>query len=65
MVERSDDFEIEQNEEHADALAAYYALDQNEKLVVQEPVYSQELGLAIEKLKERYELKNLWDILSG
>lgn len=65
MVEKSDDFEIEQSEEHADTLAAYYAFDQNEKIAVQEPVYSQELGLAIEKLREGFELKNLWDILSG
>ncbi|RNA32571.1 Bardet-Biedl syndrome 5 [Brachionus plicatilis] len=65
MVEKCDDIEIEQSQEHADAFASYYAYDQNENFTVQEPVYSQELGLAIEKLKDGYELKNLWDILSG
>lgn len=65
MAEKSDDVELEQNEEHADAFAAYYAYDQSDKMIIQEPVYNQELGLAIEKLKEGYELKNLWDILSG
>jgi Bardet-Biedl syndrome 5 protein len=33
--------------------------------VVREPVYNEELGLAIEKLKDGYQLKNLWDILNG
>ncbi|CAF0794727.1 unnamed protein product [Brachionus calyciflorus] len=65
MIQKSDDVEIEQSDEHVDAFAAYYAYDQNENSSVQEPVYSEELGLAIEKLKEGYQLKNLWDILSG
>lgn len=29
------------------------------------PVYNQELGLAIEKLKDGFELKNLWDVING
>lgn len=30
-----------------------------------DPVYNGELGLAIEKLKDGFELKNLWDVLNG
>lgn len=65
MTQKSDDVEIEQSEEHSDAFAAYYAYDNDENTSVQPPVYSEELGLAIEKLKDGYQLKNLWDILSG
>jgi hypothetical protein len=30
-----------------------------------EPVYNKELGLAIEKLKDGFQLKNLWDVVNG
>ena len=28
-----------------------------------EPVYNQELGLAIERIKDGFELKNLWEVI--
>ena len=30
-----------------------------------DPVYNEELGLAIEKLKDGFELRNLWDVVNG
>lgn len=65
MVKRNDDVEIEQSEEHSDAFAAYYAYDNDDSSSIREPVYNEELGLAIEKLKDGFQLKNLWDVLSG
>lgn len=65
MVQKADDVEIEQSDEHADAFGAYYAYENDDNSNVQEPVYNEELGLAIEKLKEGFTLKNLWDILNG
>ena len=45
---------------------AYYAYDnEDSSQKKKEPVYNEELGLAIEKLKDGFQLKNLWDILSG
>jgi hypothetical protein len=46
-------------------IKAYYAYDNDGANAVREPVYNEELGLAIEKLKDGYQLKNLWDILNG
>ena len=47
-------------------LKAYYAYDTEQTNVEgTEPVYNEELGLAIEKLKDGYQLKHLWDVLSG
>lgn len=65
MIKKNDDVEIEQSEEHSDAFAAYYAYDNDDNNKVREPVYNEELGLAIEKLKDDFQLKNLWDILNG
>lgn len=39
-----------------------YLLDSGKR--DREPVYSDELGLAIEKLPQGYTLANLWDILN-
>lgn len=43
-------------------LKSYYALDSNDT-ASKEPVYNEELGLAIEKLKDGFQLKNLWDVV--
>ncbi len=61
MKREVDDVEIvETNEEESDTLSVYYA-DVNKDLD-REPVYSSELGLAIEKLKEGFTVQNLWSI---
>lgn len=65
MTQKTDDVEIEQSDEHSDAFGAYYAYESEDSNNVQEPVYNEELGLAIEKLKDGFQLKNLWDILNG
>ncbi|XP_069791803.1 BBSome complex member BBS5 [Narcine bancroftii] len=56
-----DDVEIEP-EEPTDAFVAYFA-DAN-KQQDREPVYSEELGLAIEKLKDGFTLQGLWEVMS-
>lgn len=59
MVKRLDDIEIEHSKEHTDALAAYYAYDTEDSNMLREPIYNEELGLAIEKIKDGFQLKNL------
>ncbi len=61
MKREVDDVEIvETNEEESDTLSVYYA-DVN-KDSDREPVYSSELGLAIEKLKDGFTVQTLWSI---
>ncbi|KAL4222449.1 Bardet-Biedl syndrome 5 protein [Mactra antiquata] len=61
-IERvKDDVEIE-TEGQTDAFAAYFADGNKNK--DREPVYSEELGLAIEKLKDGFTLSGLWDVLT-
>ncbi|XP_075465251.1 BBSome complex member BBS5 isoform X3 [Ascaphus truei] len=55
-----DDVEIEADE-HTDAFVAYFA-DGN-KQQDREPVFSEDLGLAIEKLKDGFTLHGLWDVM--
>ncbi|XP_057279610.1 Bardet-Biedl syndrome 5 protein isoform X2 [Pezoporus wallicus] len=55
-----DDVEIEADE-HTDAFVAYFA-DEN-KQHDGEPVFSEELGLAIEKLKDGFTLQGLWEVI--
>ncbi|XP_051876035.1 Bardet-Biedl syndrome 5 protein homolog [Pristis pectinata] len=55
-----DDVEIEP-EGPTDAFVAYFA-DTN-KQQDREPVYSEELGLAIEKLKDGFTLQSLWEVM--
>ncbi|OWF36293.1 Bardet-Biedl syndrome 5 protein homolog [Mizuhopecten yessoensis] len=55
-----DDVEIE-NEGSSDAFAAYFADGSKDK--DRDPVYSEELGLAIEKLRDGFTLHGLWDVL--
>jgi len=85
MIQKNDDVEIEQSEDHTDAFAvtttrkflnlyshltsfylqkAYYAFDSTESSK-DEPVYNEELGLCIEKLKDGYKLSDLWNVLSN
>ncbi len=45
----------------SDALAAYYA-EGGSKGVDREPVFSAELGLAIEKLRDGTTLEDLWNV---
>lgn len=61
-IERvKDDVEIE-TEGQSDAFAAYFADGNKDK--DRDPVYSEELGLAIEKLKDGFTLSGLWDVLT-
>ncbi|XP_016104635.1 Bardet-Biedl syndrome 5 protein homolog [Sinocyclocheilus grahami] len=55
-----DDVEIEPDE-HTDAFTAYFA-DGN-KQHDREPVFSEELGLAMEKLKDGFTLQGLWEVM--
>lgn len=60
-VERKmDDVEIV-DDDGSDALAAYYA-EGGSKGVDREPVFSAELGLAIEKLRDGTTLEDLWNV---
>ena len=43
-------------------LQAYFADGNKEK--DREPVYSEELGLAVEKLKEGFTIAGLWQVLA-
>ncbi|KAK1336908.1 hypothetical protein QTO34_002944 [Cnephaeus nilssonii] len=56
-----DDVEID-SDDHPDAFVAYCA-DGN-KQQDREPVFSEELGLAIEKLKDGFTLQGLWEVMS-
>ncbi|XP_018877764.1 BBSome complex member BBS5 isoform X3 [Gorilla gorilla gorilla] len=56
-----DDVEID-SDGHTDAFVAYFA-DGN-KQQDREPVFSEELGLAIEKLKDGFTLQGLWEVMS-
>uniref|UniRef100_A0A8C5LLL0 BBSome complex member BBS5 PH domain-containing protein n=1 Tax=Jaculus jaculus TaxID=51337 RepID=A0A8C5LLL0_JACJA len=56
-----DDVEIDADD-HTDAFVAYFA-DGN-KQQDREPVFSEELGLAIEKLKDGFTLQGLWEVMS-
>ncbi|KAH3719643.1 Bardet-Biedl syndrome 5 protein homolog [Dreissena polymorpha] len=61
-IERvQDDVEIE-TEGQSDAFAAYFADGSKDK--DRDPVFSEELGLAIEKLKDGFTLNGLWDVLA-
>ncbi|XP_028618794.1 Bardet-Biedl syndrome 5 protein [Grammomys surdaster] len=56
-----DDVEID-SDNHTDAFVAYFA-DGN-KQQDREPVFSEELGLAIEKLKDGFTLQGLWEVMT-
>ncbi|GFR91599.1 Bardet-Biedl syndrome 5 protein homolog [Elysia marginata] len=56
-----DDVEVEYDNQ-TDAFAAYFADGNKEK--DREPVYSEELGLAVEKLKEGFTIAGLWQVLT-
>lgn len=61
-IERvKDDVEIE-TEGQSDAFAAYFADGNKDR--DRDPVYSEELGLAVEKLKDGFTLSGLWDVLT-
>uniref|UniRef100_T1JH94 BBSome complex member BBS5 PH domain-containing protein n=1 Tax=Strigamia maritima TaxID=126957 RepID=T1JH94_STRMM len=56
-----DDVEIESTDSKSDAYAAYFADGNHQK--DREAIYSEELGLAIEKPKEGFSLSNLWEVV--
>lgn len=61
MVENTEDPEIDPTNYKTDALTAYYA-DGNAQRD-RRAVFSEELGLAIEELREGFTLDNLWSVL--
>ncbi|XP_002734271.1 BBSome complex member BBS5-like [Saccoglossus kowalevskii] len=62
MIETvQDDVEIVNEDEQSDAFAAYFA--DGDKQKDRPPVYSEELGLAIEKLKDGFTLSGLWEVM--
>jgi len=60
-IDYPEDAEIDTAYSKSDALAAYYADGDGQK--DGEPVFSEELGLAIEKLRDGFTLSSLWDVL--
>ncbi|XP_076471311.1 BBSome complex member BBS5-like [Babylonia areolata] len=56
-----DDVEIE-NDPNTDAFAAYFADGNKER--DRDPVFSEELGLAVEKLKDGFTVAGLWEVLA-
>ena len=56
-----DDVEID-TDGSSDAFAAYFADGNKDK--DREPVFSEELGLAVEKLRDGFTLQGLWDVLA-
>ncbi|XP_022080045.1 Bardet-Biedl syndrome 5 protein homolog [Acanthaster planci] len=58
---QTDDVDIVTEDEQSDAFAAYFADGNKQK--DRPPVYCEELGLAIEKLKDGFTLSNLWEVV--
>ncbi|XP_077978117.1 BBSome complex member BBS5-like [Glandiceps talaboti] len=56
-----DAVEIVNDDDQSDAFAAYFA--DGDKQKDRPPVYSEELGLAIEKLKDGFTLSGLWEVI--
>jgi len=56
-----EDGEIDTSSSNSDAFAAYFA--DGDMSQDREPVYCEELGLAIEKLKDGFSLQSLWEVL--
>lgn len=56
-----DDIEIVSEGEGTDAFAAYFA--DGDKSSDREPIYSEQLGLAVEKLKDGFTLQGLWEVV--
>jgi Bardet-Biedl syndrome 5 protein len=59
VTRTKDDVEIVGEDDTSDPLAVYYA-DGGNKSTDREPVYNDELGLAVEKLREGYNIERLW-----
>ncbi|XP_041117699.1 Bardet-Biedl syndrome 5 protein homolog [Polyodon spathula] len=60
VEQAQNDVEIEPDEQ-TDAFVAYFA--DGGKQQDREPVFSEELGLAIEKLKDGFTLQGLWEVV--
>jgi len=61
VPQQQEDLEIVDDEEAHDALTAYYA--ESNKSTDRDPVYSPELGLAVETPPESLTLEQLWSVL--
>uniref|UniRef100_A0A8C8D8E6 Bardet-Biedl syndrome 5 n=1 Tax=Oncorhynchus tshawytscha TaxID=74940 RepID=A0A8C8D8E6_ONCTS len=59
-VSPPDDVEIEPNEQ-TDAFTAYFSVGNKQQ--DREPVFSEELGIAVGKLKEGFTLQGLWEVM--
>jgi Bardet-Biedl syndrome 5 protein len=56
-----DDVEIDASNEQSDAFAAYFA--DGRKTADRDPVFCEELGLAIERLPDGYTISDLWEVV--
>lgn len=59
----TDDVDIVNDDEQSDAFAAYFA--DGDKQRDRPPVFSDELGLAVERLKDGFTLSNLWQVVDN
>ncbi|XP_072042114.1 BBSome complex member BBS5-like [Amphiura filiformis] len=59
----TDDVDIVNDDEQSDAFAAYFA--DGDKQKDRPAIFSEELGLAIEKLKDGFTLSNLWQVVDN
>jgi Bardet-Biedl syndrome 5 protein len=60
LAENIQEFD-DRNDDLSHAFVAYFADSGHKK--DREPVYSPELGLAIEKLKDGFTIQSLWEVL--
>ncbi|KAK4471376.1 hypothetical protein MN116_004810 [Schistosoma mekongi] len=61
--EEVDDYKSQTTRDHSDILSAYLA--DGTKQTDREPVYNEDLGLAIERLPENYTISDLWKVIPG
>ncbi|KAH8876006.1 Bardet-Biedl syndrome 5 protein like [Schistosoma japonicum] len=61
MNEDIDDYKGRTTRDHSDILSAYLA--DGTKQTDREPVYNEDLGLAIERLPEKYTISDLWKVI--
>lgn len=60
---QQDDVEIENTGDQNDVFAAYFA--DGDKQRDRDPVFSEELGLAVEKLKDGFTIGGLWEVVQS
>lgn len=61
VARKEDDVEVVDDGDAGDVFAAYYA--DSAKEADREPVFSEELGLAVEKLQDGLSIEKLWAVV--